>query len=202
MTALQALTGEQRFLLFGNIVSFAAACFTLASAWSRDRRRIYLYQAGQCLLLAFANILFGSVSGVTTFALCTARNLLLAYDRAYDRFTPRRCWFFVSAVALLGLYANNRGAVGLIPVVTTALYTVVCLYAKRTRDIKLNLVVNLLLWAVYDFFILDLVSCAVDAVSAGTAAVSLFRVQDSRSISEAETSKATRRSRPSSRSLR
>ncbi len=198
MTALQALSVEQRLLLFGNIVSFAAACFTLASAWSRDRRRIYLYQAGQCLLLAFANILFGSVSGVTTFALCTARNLLLAYDR----FTPRRCWFFVSAVALLGLYANNRGAVGLIPVVTTALYTVVCLYAKRTRDIKLNLIVNLLLWAVYDFFILDLVSCAVDAVSAGTAVVSLFRAQDSRSISEAETSKATRRSSPSSRSLR
>lgn len=198
MTALQALSVEQRLLLFGNIVSFAAACFTLASAWSRDRRRIYLYQAGQCLLLAFANILFGSVSGVTTFALCTARNLLLAYDR----FTPRRCWFFVAAVALLGLFANNRGAVGLIPVVTTALYTVVCLYAKRTRDIKLNLIVNLLLWAVYDFFILDLVSCAVDAVSAGTAVVSLFRSQDSRSISEAETSKATRRSSPSSRSLR
>ena len=198
MTALQELSVEQRLLLFGNIVSFAAACFTLASAWSRDRRRIYLYQAGQCLLLAFANILFGSVSGVTTFALCTARNLLLAYDR----FTPRRCWFFVSAVALLGLFANNRGAVGLIPVVTTALYTVVCLYAKRTRDIKLNLIVNLLLWAVYDFFILDLVSCAVDAVSAGTAVLSLFRVQDSRSISEAETSKATRRSSPSSRSLR
>ena len=198
MTALQGLTVEQRLLLFGNIVSFAAACFTVASAWSRDRRRIYLYQAGQCLLLAFANILFGSVSGVTTFALCTARNLLLACDR----FTPRRCWFFVTAVAALGLFANNRGAVGLIPIVTTALYTVVCLYAKRTRDIKLNLVVNLLLWAIYDFFILDLVSCAVDAVSAGTAAVSLFRVQDSRSISEAETSKATRRSRPSSRSLR
>ena len=198
MTALQELSVEQRLLLFGNIVSFAAACFTVASAWSRDRRRIYLYQAGQCLLLAFANILFGSVSGVTTFALCTARNLLLAYDR----FTPRRCWFFVSAVALLGLFANNRGAVGLIPVVTTALYTVVCLYAKRTRDIKLNLIVNLLLWAVYDFFILDLVSCAVDAVSAGTAVVSLFRAQDSRSMSEAETSKATRRSSPSSRSLR
>ena len=198
MTALQGLTDEQRLLLFGNIISFAAACFTLASAWSRDRQRIYLYQSGQCLLLAFANIFFGSVSGVTTFALCTARNLLLAYDR----FTPRRCWFFVAAVALLGLFANNRGAVGLIPVVTTALYTAVCLYVKRTRGIKLNLIVNLLLWALYDLFILDLVSCAVDAVSAGTAVVSLFHAQDSISISEAETSKATRRSNPSSRSLR
>ena len=171
MTALSQLSPEQRLLFFGNLVSFAAACFTLASAWSRDRRRIYLYQAGQCLLLACANILFGSVSGVTTFALCTARNLLLACDR----FTAGRCFFFVAAVALLGLSANNRGLVGLIPVVTTAVYTVVCLYARRTRAIKLNLIVNLLLWAVYDFFILDLVSCAVDSASAAAALLSLFR---------------------------
>ncbi len=170
MTALQSLSPE-RLLLFGNIVSFAAACFTLASAWSRERRHIYLYQAGQCLLLAAANILFGSVSGVTTFVLCTARNLLLAYDR----FTARRCFFFVAAVALLGLAANNRGAVGLIPVVTTALYTLVCLYARRTRAIKLNLIVNLLLWAVYELYIMDLVSCVVDTVSAGAAAASLLR---------------------------
>ena len=81
----------------------------------------------------------------------------------------------VAAVALLGLSANNRGALGLIPVVTTALYTVVCLYARRTRAIKLNLIVNLLLWAVYELFIMDLVSCVVDTVSAGAAAASLLR---------------------------
>ncbi len=52
--------------LLGNAVSFIAACFTLASSWSRDRRRIYLYQAAQCFLIAGANIFFASVSGVTT----------------------------------------------------------------------------------------------------------------------------------------
>ena len=56
--------------LLGNAVSFAAACFTLASSWSRDRRRIYLYQAAQCFLIAGANIFFASVSGVTTCLLC------------------------------------------------------------------------------------------------------------------------------------
>jgi hypothetical protein len=65
--------------------------------------------------------------------------------------------------------------VGLLPIVTTAVYTVGCLYAKRTRAIKWNLIVNLLLWAVYDAFVLDFVSCAVDAVSAIAALVSLRR---------------------------
>ena len=158
-------------ILIGNLLAFAAACFTFLSAWSRDRKRIYLYQAAQCAVMAAANVFFASLSGVTTFALCALRNLLIAHER----FTPRLCAVFVAAVAGLGLYANNRGAVGLLPIVTTAVYTVGCLYAKRTRAIKWNLIVNLLLWAVYDAFVLDFVSCAVDAVSAVTALVSLRR---------------------------
>ena len=158
-------------ILIGNIFAFAAACFTFLSAWSRDRKRIYLYQAAQCGVLAVANIFFASLSGVTTYALCALRNLLLMHER----FTPRLCCAFVAAVAGLGLYANNRGLVGLLPVATTAVYTVGCLYAKRTRAIKWNLIVNLLLWAVYDAFVLDFVSCAVDTVSAIAALVSLRR---------------------------
>ena len=158
-------------MLAGNLCSFIAACFTLASAWSGDRRRIYLYQAAQCSILAVANVFFASLSGTTTFLLCALRNVLLAYDR----FTGRRCALFVGSVALLGVLANSRGAVGLIPVLTTAIYTVACLYAKSTRAIKLNLIVNLALWIVYELFILDFVSAAVDLVSAGTAVLSLLR---------------------------
>ena len=76
-------------------------------------------------------------------------------------------------MAGLGLYANNCGLVGLLPVVTTAVYTIGCLFAKRTRAIKWNLIANLIFWAIYDAFILDLVSCAVDSVSAVAALVSI-----------------------------
>ena len=158
-------------LLIGNLISFAAACFTLASAWSGDRKRIYLYQAMQCTLLAVANIFFSSVSGVTTYAICAVRNVLLAYDR----FTARLCMFFVACVSVIGLVVNNRGLVGLIPVFTTALYTVICLYAKRRIAIKANIIANLSLWAVYDILISDYVSFAVDTGSAVVAVFSLLR---------------------------
>ena len=158
-------------MLIGNIISFAGACFTLLSAWSRDRKRIYLYQAAQCLLLAVANIFFASVSGVTTCALCAVRNCLLACDR----FTARSCAVFVVAVAALGLYTNNRGLAGLLPIVATVLYTLGCFFAKRTKAIKLNMIVNLVLWAAYDLLVGDFVSAAVDSVSAVTALASILR---------------------------
>ena len=158
-------------LLIGNLISFAAACFTLASAWSGDRKRIYLYQAMQCTLLAVANIFFSSASGVTTYAICAVRNVLLAHDR----FTARLCMIFVACVGVVGLAVNNRGLVGLIPVFTTALYTVICLYAKRRVAIKANIIANLSLWAVYDILISDYVSFAVDTGSAVVAVFSLLR---------------------------
>ena len=158
-------------MLIGNCISFAGAFFTLLSAWSRDRKRIYLYQAAQCLLLAVANIFFASVSGVTTCALCAVRNCLLACDR----FTARSCAVFVVAVAALGLYTNNRGLAGLLPIVATVLYTLGCFFAKRTKAIKLNMIVNLVLWAAYDLLVGDFVSAAVDSASAVTALASILR---------------------------
>ncbi|MBQ5522593.1 MAG: YgjV family protein [Oscillospiraceae bacterium] len=55
------------------------------------------------------------------------------------------------------------------------MYTVICFYAKETKPIKLNIILNLTLWAIYDIAIHDLVSFTVDTVSAGAAVVSLFR---------------------------
>ena len=83
--------------------------------------------------------------------------------------------FFVAAVSIIGLSVNNRGLVGLIPVFTTALYTVICLYAKRRVAIKTNIIANLSLWAVYDILISDYVSFAVDTGSAIVAVISLLR---------------------------
>lgn len=158
-------------LLIGNILSFFAACFTAASSWSSDRKRIYLYQAAQCLILIAASAFFSSVSGMTTFALCVVRNLLLAYDR----FTGRLCAAFLSALIFLGVISNNRGALGLIPVIATAVYTLAGLYTKSTEAIKLNMIVNLILWVVYDLFIFDMVSAVVDLISASLAAVSALK---------------------------
>lgn len=158
-------------IVVGNLFSLVAACFTVLSAWSRDRKRIYLYQAAQCFILAIANIFFASPSGTTTFLLCALRNCLIARDR----FTGRRCALFTLSVAALGILSNTRGPVGLIPVITTAIYSVACFYVKSARAIKLNLLVNLILWTVYELMIGDYVSAAADSVSAAAALVSLTR---------------------------
>ncbi len=160
-------------VMIGNLLALFAACFTLASALSARRKPIYLYQTAQCLIMAAANAFFLSFSGVTTFLLCALRNGFLAYDR----FTGRRCLVFAVSVALIGLASNNRGLVGLLPVITTVLYTAGCLYAEKAGAIKLNIAVNLALWALYEILIRDYVSFAVDTASAAAALVLLAAMQ-------------------------
>lgn len=94
---------------------------------------------------------------------------------AYERFTARLCIITVACVGIIGVSVNNRGIIGLLPVITTALYTIICFYAKRRSTIKMNIIVNLALWAVYDILIHDYVSFSVDTGSAIIAVISILR---------------------------
>ena len=165
----------EKMILAGNSISLLAACFTAASSWSKEKKHIYLYQTVQCFLLAIANVFFASFSGCVTLFLCSIRNLLTAYDK----FTGRLCGIFLVLILVPGILTNNRGLTGLIPVVTTVIYTVGCLYLKTEKKIKGNIIINQILWSIYDILILDIVSFGVDMASALIAVIALFRKEES-----------------------
>lgn len=162
-----------RAVIIGNIISLAAAAFTAASAICRGRKKIYGYQAIQCVIMAVASVFFGSMSGIVTFVLCAARNTLAAYDR-FDR---RACVIFTVLVSVVGIASNNLGITGYIPVLTTVIYTIGSWKLKGEIAIKLNSALNLILWSIYDVIILDLVSLGVDAVCATLTVVSAVKIR-------------------------
>ncbi len=149
------------FLIIGNILSLFAAVFTVLSSISCGRKKIYGYQACQCAVMIAASVFFGSISGVVTFAFCVLRNILLMNDR----FSKTVCAVFIALLSITGILSNNLGFIGLIPVAATVLYTFLCLILREDIAIKLNIILNLALWTVYDFIIFDIVSATVDAIS-------------------------------------
>lgn len=159
-------------ILIGNLISLPAAGFTLGSSLSGDFKRIYLYQAVQCFLLALSNVFFSSVSGAVILLVCGIRNVLAAY-RKLDVKTGL---VFLVLAAVLGIVSNNRGFIGLIPVAVTLVYTIGCVVCKKTEAVKINTIINLAGWAVYDLCIIDLVSAVVDTGSAAAAVISLYHI--------------------------
>lgn len=156
-------------LLIGNAISLAAAFFTARSSWAKDRWHIYIYQVLQCLLLAVASIFFQSYAGVVSLLGCALRNYLAALDKLNQK-TILLCLLLVLVPAVL---LNNRGYIGWIVIAANVLYTLGMYAAKTELTIKINMIVNLILWIVYEILIVDIPSVLADSVGLVTAAASL-----------------------------
>ncbi len=146
-------------LIIGNSISFVAALFMAASCCVNDRHRVFLLQAVECALLCVASIFFGSWSGITTLALSATRNYLVSKDK----FNQNLMVLFLVLVVVFGVWANNRGLIGLIPVVATVEYTICCHYVKEIKAVKCSIFVNTFLWVFYSFAIMDFSTGFTDA---------------------------------------
>lgn len=158
-------------LITGNCISFAAALFTAKSSLADDRRHIYLYQVAQCLLLAAASIFFNSYAGIVTLLICALRNYLAAYDKLSRGLTV----LCAALMLVLGLMLNNRGITGRIVIAANVIYTIGMHFAVKELSIKLNIILNLTLWIVYEILIVDIPSIIADAIGLGSAVYSLLR---------------------------
>ncbi len=159
-------------LIIGNIISLVAALFMAASCCVNDHRKVFTYQAVECALICVASVFFGSWAGVTTMALSATRNYLVSRDK----FSHNLMLLFLVLVVALGLLANNRGLMGLIPIVATVEYTICCHYVKGIKAVKCSIFVNTLMWVVYSFMIMDFSTGLTDLTVLVIDVVSILRL--------------------------
>lgn len=148
-------------LLIANLISFIAAIFTTKSSLAKDTWHIYFYQVLQCIFLSIASVFFNSYAGIITLAVCALRNYLLAVDKFNHK------WFIATLLLLLipGILINNRGYIGYIVIAANLIYTVGTYFCKKELTIKINIAVDLLMWIIYEFLILDIPSLVADSIA-------------------------------------
>ena len=155
------------------ILSVITALFTAASGWVPDRKKTFQLQTAQCLIYAVASYFFGMYATIVTVLLCSWRNWM----ESNERFTVKICVPFCILVTLLGLIMNRAGLTGLLPVAATLLYSVGCCVFKDLLITKANILVNLLLWTLYDLLIADYPSLIMDSIGAAVAAAAMLRIR-------------------------
>ena len=159
-------------LLIGNIISFGAAVCMLWSTFSRSRRSIFLLQFFECALLAAANVFFGVYAGVFVLLLSAVRNLLVAKNL----YTKPVMGLFLLLTVILSFLTNNRGLLGLLPMLATLQYTVCSLAVTSVKGTRLSIFVNTLFWVVYSFLIYDFSTAVSDSVVLAFTAFNLARI--------------------------
>lgn len=160
-------------LLIANLISLIAAYFTARSSWARDTWHIYFYQVIQCLLLALASVFFNSYAGIVSLLACALRNYLAAIGRLNKK------WTFACLLLVLipGILLNNRGYTGWIIITANVLYTLGMYLCRRELTIKCNMILNLLLWMIYEALIWDIPSFLADGAALITAFVSVSHLK-------------------------
>ena len=62
-------------------------------------------------------------------------------------------WFLLILCIVAGLWANNRGIIGLFPVIASAEYTLLMYITKNEQQMRWALMINLFLWLIHDFYV-------------------------------------------------
>ena len=139
----------------------------------KDPKKVYGMQVTENVILIVSSACFGSWSGISTLLVSTVRNILLVKGM----FDKRMMYLFMILVTGCGLAVNNKGLIGLLPVLATVILTVCNYYAREIMAIKWSLFINIVLWAIYFFAILDVVSGITQVVIAVVTIASIFQLR-------------------------
>ncbi len=163
-------------LIIANCISTAAAVCTCLSSLSKTKSRIYYFQVAQCLLLTIASFFFHSYAGIATLLLCSIRNYLLAIDK-YNKYL---CFILAAGTLILGAIFNNNGIIGWIIIIANVIYTLGGYIAHTELTIKINILIDLLLWIIYELLIYDFPSLIADTIGAGITIYAIVRARSHR----------------------
>jgi hypothetical protein len=160
-------------IIIGNVISLIGAICLAVSCCANTIKKAYFFQLMESSVLFISSFFFGAWAGVTTLFLSIIRNVLVIKGK-FDKKSMVICTVLVF---VCGVIVNNRGFIGLLPVMATVQITLCNYYARQIMAIKVSFLVNVLLWAVYSLIIHDFSSGITQSVTAVLSIISIVRLK-------------------------
>jgi len=170
-------------LIIGNLISFSSSLFLIASCIIRDPKKVFVLQTLENIVLSVSSFVLGSYAGISTLLIAAVKNALVAAGK----FTFGLMIAFCVVLTVVGLWINNRGLIGLIPIVATVSLTVCNYYTKDILAIKWSLLANIAMWSVYGFLIYDFALGTMQIITGIITFISIRRTE--KAIREAKNTK-------------
>lgn len=148
------------YLLIGNTLSFCCAICIAISVVKRNKENLIWWQIWDSTFGFLASFVLFSYSSFTTGILCVIRNIF-AYNK---KLTKKIALILVIICIAIGLYTNNRGIFGLLPLIAFTGYTLSMYWAQNDQQMRYALIINLSVWMVHDFYIQAYPSAIMDII--------------------------------------
>lgn len=158
-------------LIVGNILSLLAAICIGISVVKKSKKDLIGWQIWDVIFCILSSFVLASYAAVTANTVALIRNVL-AYK---NKLTKNMTWVLTFLCVLLGLWANNRGIIGLFPVIAAGSYTVLMYTTKDEQQMRWALVSNLILWLVHDAYIQSYPLAVMDFMLSVWTAVQIYK---------------------------
>ena len=160
-------------LICGNIVALIASILMLISGIVKDRKKIIYIQSLQILAFAISDLILGGYTGTIVNLISLLRN----YWCFKDTLTNDKKTILIFLSVVFTLLFNNLGFLGLLPLISTVVYT--CFMdVKNTIKLKLLIIFTMVLWLIYDIFIQSYISAAFDFFSIIANIVTIYQLSN------------------------
>jgi len=136
-------------LIIGNIFSLLSAICIAISVIEKNKKEFMYWQIGDTFFGIMANIALYAYAALVISVICFIRNILSYKDKLSIGIT----YVLLILSVVVGLYANNRGIIGLLPIIASASYTVCIYVTKNEQQMRYALFFNMLLWFVHNFYV-------------------------------------------------
>ena len=135
-------------LICGNFVALLGSLLMVYLGTIKETKKIIFIQTIQIFLFTLSTLILGGFSGTIVNAISVVRNILCYKDKLTNT---------VKAILILlcippCLIFNNLGILGLLPLISTILFTCF-MNVKNPIKLKYLLIVTLSFWVIYDILI-------------------------------------------------
>lgn len=160
------------YIIIGNIFGFIASIFMVYSGIVKEKNKVLFYQTLEVGIAVISYIFLGGISGAIINALNVLRNILCYKDKL--NVIAKLILSILSAV--LVLYFNNYGLIGVLPLICILIY-LWCMTIKDVVKFKILIIVLMILWTVYDFTIKSYVASVFDVLTIIANIISIIRIK-------------------------
>lgn len=157
--------------IIGNIFALIASIIMVYSGALKQKKEILYTQTIQLVFFIISNIILGGITGAITNALSCIRNIL-CYK---NKFNLKAKIILILLSTMLSLIFNQLGFIGLLPVVSTVVYTLL-INTKNIIKLKSIIAFTSVMWLIYDIFIKSYTSAVFDFLSIVTSIISIFQI--------------------------
>lgn len=159
-------------IILGNLISLLAMGSDSFSATRKTAKGVLLVQCISQFLYGLSSLVLKGYSAAVQSAVSIIRNLVAVKGEP----SKATQWILILLGVALGLFFNNLGAAGWLPVISNLEYSIaVFRFKDNERALKLAFLVNIALFAIFNAVIYNFVGLIANVVIFATTVMALVK---------------------------